>query len=427
VEVAGPTRAAAFQDERPLGPLMLQGDHGPVAFRNIRYKRFSGARLGVGNLRYRAYMGEFENLAVATRGEPEHEGPADGLSSAPAGATDQFALEFDGTISVPTSGRYLFDMGLDWINEDPHFYGRVVGGGRLVIAGREVLLHDGLVRHATGEAHLEAGEHPFSLTYYKNRPWINRFGLALVAEGPGIERHPLHAVGAAPVAVNELIAVNPAAEPVVLRSFVDHKGSIRVSAASVGDPSGVHYAYDLALGALLYGWRGPFVEATDMWHSRGEMQLAIPRGSLLSLTGSPDLAVLADRASAWPDSIPADQSYTFRGYRLDDAGRPTFAYRLAGVEVEDRLRPAENGTSLHREIRARGTPNGGGLYARVASGANVVRERDGSYSVDDRSFYVAFDRGTARPVIRPTADGQELLVPLQFRAGEAALGFTIVW
>jgi hypothetical protein len=36
VELTGPTRAAAFEDEKPLGPLMLQGDHGPVAYRNIR-------------------------------------------------------------------------------------------------------------------------------------------------------------------------------------------------------------------------------------------------------------------------------------------------------------------------------------------------------------------------------------------------------
>lgn len=35
VEVTGPTRAARFEDEKPLGPLMLQGDHGPVAYRNI--------------------------------------------------------------------------------------------------------------------------------------------------------------------------------------------------------------------------------------------------------------------------------------------------------------------------------------------------------------------------------------------------------
>jgi hypothetical protein len=38
VEVEGPTRAARWEhDERPSGPLMLQGDHGPVAFRNVRF------------------------------------------------------------------------------------------------------------------------------------------------------------------------------------------------------------------------------------------------------------------------------------------------------------------------------------------------------------------------------------------------------
>jgi hypothetical protein len=39
VEVSGPTRAAAFDDERAAGPLMLQGDHGPVAYRNLRLRR----------------------------------------------------------------------------------------------------------------------------------------------------------------------------------------------------------------------------------------------------------------------------------------------------------------------------------------------------------------------------------------------------
>ncbi len=34
VEVTGPTRAAMFRDEKPTGPIMLQGDHGPVAYRN---------------------------------------------------------------------------------------------------------------------------------------------------------------------------------------------------------------------------------------------------------------------------------------------------------------------------------------------------------------------------------------------------------
>ncbi len=36
VEVFGPTRASKYKDEKAMGLLMLQGNHGPVAYRNIR-------------------------------------------------------------------------------------------------------------------------------------------------------------------------------------------------------------------------------------------------------------------------------------------------------------------------------------------------------------------------------------------------------
>lgn len=38
VSLNGPTRGGLTGQERPRGPLMLQGDHGPVAFRNIRVR-----------------------------------------------------------------------------------------------------------------------------------------------------------------------------------------------------------------------------------------------------------------------------------------------------------------------------------------------------------------------------------------------------
>ena len=37
-ELTGPTRASAYNDEKPLGPIMFQGDHGPVAYRNVRIR-----------------------------------------------------------------------------------------------------------------------------------------------------------------------------------------------------------------------------------------------------------------------------------------------------------------------------------------------------------------------------------------------------
>ncbi|MGV8878784.1 MAG: 3-keto-disaccharide hydrolase [Sphingobacteriaceae bacterium] len=38
VAVTGPTLAAIFNDEKATGPIVFQGDHGAVAFRNIRYQ-----------------------------------------------------------------------------------------------------------------------------------------------------------------------------------------------------------------------------------------------------------------------------------------------------------------------------------------------------------------------------------------------------
>lgn len=39
VELTGPTRSARWEDEKPIGPLLLQGDHGPVAYRNLSVKK----------------------------------------------------------------------------------------------------------------------------------------------------------------------------------------------------------------------------------------------------------------------------------------------------------------------------------------------------------------------------------------------------
>jgi hypothetical protein len=38
IKLSGPTRGGMFADEAATGPLMLQGDHGPVAYRNIRIR-----------------------------------------------------------------------------------------------------------------------------------------------------------------------------------------------------------------------------------------------------------------------------------------------------------------------------------------------------------------------------------------------------
>jgi hypothetical protein len=431
VRVGGPTRAAAFQDERPAGPLVLQGDHGPVAFRNVRVKRSTGERLRLSGLRYRVREGTFATLAEAVAGAPAREGAADGISSALAGVPDKFAMTFDGTLHAPAAGRYAFELGFDWIDDDPHFTGTVLGQGRVSVGGRDVVVHDGRRASAAGVVELPAGEHPISVTFYKNRPWANqRTGALLFVEGPGVARHALH-----PERVPDLpgaITVAPSGGPVVLRSFVRHGDAKRTHAVSVGDPAGVHFSVDLARGALLAAWRGPFAETTEMWHDRGNDQVVHPLGSVLALPPAPPVAVLASAAAPWPDGAAADSALAYRGYTLDAAGRPTFLYRLRGVEVEDRLRPADDGASLRRELRLRapaGADGADGVHVRLALGSSVRRLPDGSYLVGGAggAHYVVPDPGAPALVVRDAPGGQELVVPVRVRNGEATLAYTLTW
>jgi hypothetical protein len=41
VEVVGPTRSSRFNDEAATGPVQVQGDHGPIAFRSFKATRLS--------------------------------------------------------------------------------------------------------------------------------------------------------------------------------------------------------------------------------------------------------------------------------------------------------------------------------------------------------------------------------------------------
>ena len=424
VRVAGPTRGAPHQDERALGPLVLQGGRGGVAIRNVRFKRYGGERVTLSGLRYEAREGAFANLADATGGAAARGGPAAGISSSLAGAPDRFALTFDGTIRVPRAGRYVFELAFDWVDDDPQFKGTVVGGGRVAIDGREVLVHEGRLPSHAGAVELTAGEHAISTAFYKNRPWTNRSTVLLFVEGPGVERHALHVVR--PPDLPGPIAVDPDGAPAVLRGFVWHGDTKRTHAVNVGDPSSVHFSYDLARGALLAAWRGPFVETTDMWHDRGNDQVAHPLGSAVTLAGAPALAALPNGDAAWPADTAAPPALAYRGYALDSLGRPVFLYRLGDVEVEDRVHPTDDGLSLRRELRLRGPESTRDLFVQLAAGHALRRLEDGAYLVDGERYYLVPDP-SLQPAERNVAGRHELLAPVRLRGGEARVAYTITW
>ena len=429
VEVTGPTRAAAFTDEKPMGPLMLQGDHGPVAFRNIRYKTYGLDQVHLQDLQYRAYEGPFDQLPDFAGLTPSKQGESEVLMHQIGQSANNFAGQYTGVMKVPAKGTYLFELNLDWVSSDPHFINQQTGGGRLTIGDKVAVEHKGQSKSVTGQVALEAGEHPFTLAYFKNQG-DRGHSFTLYSEGPGIERQKLNAPAAeAPWSPPGAITVSAQGEPVVLRSFLNHNGKKRTHCVLVADPDGAHYSLDLRQGALLHIWKGNFAETTAMWHSRGESQVATPLGSVIELRGQPSVARLQSKDAAWPDSASQGPAgYRFNGYRLDQQGRPTFSYQLGNLEVKERLASGEQGRRLQHELVFSGSGDEPNLWCRLAEGSKIVRLRDGSYSINDKQYYVVVPKAKeVQPVIRKVQGREELVVPVQMHDNQASVSYSIVW
>ena len=429
VQVAWPSRGTAAGEEA-AGPLTFEGD-GAFAIRNIQYKAYANS-VALSALRYRIYEGEGMDASYASTHAPTREGSATAISPDVQVPQDRFAVTYDGTLTAPTAGRYRFGLSLGWIGNDSTIRGASIGGGMLSVDGRTVINHTGAERRSVGDVDLAPGPHAVAVSYYKNRPQFNRRDISISVEGPGVERRSLSdenagfGGGSAPT---DPIMVEPQAEPIVLRSFVRYRNTKRVYVASVADPLGVHYSYDLAQGSLLYVWRGPFLETTQMWHERGEDQTAEPIGSVVTLNGTPSVAHFnLSAGAAWPDSLD-DRQLHRDGYSLDKTGHPTFLYRVDGVSVEDAVRPDPNGLTLRRELRFRATTTAEteGLYVQLARAEHIAQQADGSYVIGDRSYYIRMPTNAARPTVRRVAGSDELLVRVPFYAGEATVSYSITW
>lgn len=408
VTITGPTRAAAFNDEAPVGPLMIQGDHGPIAFRQIRYKSYGTHSVDVSEVAFREYHERFDawpdELQLRTAAPA---GIVQGFSEHELRTADPMAVSYDGQLHIPQSGLYRFSVTLDWITGDPHFSDTRIGGARLIIDGKQILEHDQNDPYIHADTHLEAGTYPFSFAFFKSVGWRPP-NIGLSVEGPGTPLQWLRKLDR--VTPPPPIFVNTSTEPAILRGFVHHKEAKRTHTVAVGDPSGVHYSLDLASGALLHAWRGPFADVTQMWHNRGHNQLAIPLGSTLELSGSSFLLV-GDK--------PAD-GLRFTGYKLDSEGRPQFLYRLGATRITDILQPDEAGQYLIRTLTFEGATD---RFLRVlaASHATIEPHAEARYAAGDGSWYI---ESAVDATIHP---GRDLTLPVVFNDGRAEVSYAIVW
>jgi hypothetical protein len=391
------------------GGLHFLVHEGSIAFRNIRYKTYNEQRAKLTGLQYHVYKGVFKNHDTLRQLMPVRSGHTDSLTYRVGDKRGHLLLE--GKLMVPVTGQYVF---------------RIQGGGpiRLKIDSVEIANNGGtrdFQRPFYGDTTLQQGEHSFQLSYANYDE-----SMVLFYEGPHIPFTALTTPASErKVEADPLMEYTVKEAPVTQRGFMRHHGKVDPYSMAIGIPGGLNYAYDLVNYSPLMAWHGRFIDIAEMWHERGEKQLAKPMGATLELAGIPCIAELSSPDAAWPESIREDSSsYTNRGYRLQPNGLPVFFYSLHQWNVEDYLSPRSDGKGLVRDVTVTSQQADSDAYWLLASGGVIEKLPDGAYAVDDKNYYI---ETSGAPEIQHSKGQYRLLLPLKPGGGKINIHYSIIW
>jgi hypothetical protein len=381
---------------------MIQGDHGPVAFRNIRYRLLKESNVALTGINYQVFDGRFESENDFKGLEPTQIGATEQLTWEVAKKDNDFAVKYYAALEVPENDTY-------------HFRAGTGNALKLVIDNETVINYYERGKKAIS---LTKGVHALELTYFKSVSWVSP-NMGLWVESSNSYPQALHSFSSFPPASNVAspIIVETGSSPKLLRAFLDYNGdrSQRLThTIAVGDPAGLNYIYDMKSGSVVCTWRGGFVDATPMWNDRGDGSFR-PIGVVQYLTSRPTLVTPAGDASGTLNDLTGFRS---KGYTLDADGLPTFIYEYNGVNVSDKSRLIEEGKVLQREITSSGATTGASL--RLAEGNKITQLPNGLYVVDEFSYYVSVQSGQASIVNKNGK--QELQAP----AGGTVV-YQIIW
>lgn len=412
VEVPLPTGGPIENNEKPMGPLMIQGDHGPVAFRNIRYKVIKDLAMTLSNIAYQTYSGRFTEAKQFAAAKPIKKGTTKELTWEVADTDNTFGVMYNGTIHVPDDGDYTFKVGFN-------------GGVEASINGQEIATiqrPDGWWEWRTKALSLKAGSYPFSIAYFKDASWMPP-RLAFIAQRSDTDPLELNALNSYPPDANPTspILISVGAQPKLLRAFLDFKDDKKnrlTHTIGVAHPGGINYAYDLTSGNLACVWRGDFVDATPMWHDRGDGSFK-PLGATQYLFLNQPLAFLSNASEAFPTTSKEGELRS-KGYVIEEAtNRPIFKYTYQGLEVEDKIFPDANGLTHEISINQRGTKSN--LYYKMAEGSEIVSvpNTPNYFAIDGQQYYIQAPGATIREV-----NGKKELV---MAVTGNSLKYSIIW
>ena len=163
--------------------------------------------------------------------------------------------------------------------------------------------------------------------------------------------------------------------------------------------------------SLVQIWRGEFLDATPMWHERGDGS-SRPRGSK-QLFGKPALTIGKLSSSTEPWKIDTTGTgFRPKGYELDEKEQPVFHYFIYGLTVNDATQVLENRQGISREISVLNPSDD--LFARLATSKTIEDMGNGLYLLDDKSYYLKIENTDGgKAIVRDTNGNKELLVDIK--------------
>ena len=395
IELLGVTRGSVLQ-EVAKAPFRIQGDHGQVAFKNIMYEIFEPSNVTFSPATYEYYEGLTKS--IPNKSTPTSTGTVEQPTSKLAATQNGFLLKFNGKFNVPEVGNYTFSS--QWN-----------GMGTLLI-DKDTTIKGWYLQHEEQKKvkQLSAGEHTYSIIYMKDFSW-RKNGLAVFMQKQNSEKQAITERTSLPdPEPTPLVEVKVNDQPVLQRSFMMHGNKKITHAISVGMPSGLSFSYDLNQGGFLHLWRGKFLDATQMWHDRGEPQTSEPMGTMITSNDKFPLAYLASAETAFPDSLTKND-LKYKGYKIENTGSPNFMYEYKGLKVSDVTTPLDKFEGINRSLKFDG--EAGKLYALIAEGSDIIEVGTNRYSVDNQNYYVqVFPTEINKPIVRSNNGKKQLVMPL---------------
>lgn len=406
VEIPAPTGGSVELNEVPKGPLMIQGDHGPVAFRNIRYQLMEAQPVHFSNLRYEIYEGAFDRPSTVGGDSVSASGTMAQFTVAPAMDFSTFGMRIQGQLTVAASGQYDFQL-------------EGGGGVRLQVGGQSLEVAHSRRFSEPLELKLDEGTHDFELVYYKREGWFpTRLAWYNLTAHPA----PMHALSSfPPPSGSGAIVERVGQRPRLLRAFLDYENNREdrlTHTIGVGTPQGAHYVYDLKAGTPVCIWRGGFVDATPMWNGRGDGSFS-PLGSPVYLPKGHSVAPLSTPTASFPEGLSEAAGFRNVGYEVDPkTGHPVFLYEMEGASIRDEVLPGSTGKGLVRHLHLEGST--APFFVRLAAGENIRQLQGGLYEVDQK-YYIELPQGI-NATLREIGGKSELLLPLHNQ-----IEYTINW